>query len=296
MNPKLKNEVQFFSMGEGIFHVYDPTNQRHFKLGEQEVGWVKLLDGERSKDELRGLIPEEYFDTFFAQLDRLGILEGSKGKREFDLFKMKVRTFTPNDLLDRLAAGSVYYRRVLNLTFPFLLLLNVLLLPFAWQNMQKAMQSFHFGPMTVVAYFSAILIIGFVHESSHALVAKSYGVNVPAIGFMLMLFHPAFYADVSGMNLLKSSRPRINIMLAGIMANNVMATAALMIYLMLQGTTAAAPYLLAFVWINVILMFVNVVPFVQYDGHYILLELLGEPNFALNAKRSLVPGQPGSAR
>ena len=42
MNPKLRPEVQFFSMGSAIFHVYDPSTGKHYKMGEQEVGWLKL--------------------------------------------------------------------------------------------------------------------------------------------------------------------------------------------------------------------------------------------------------------
>jgi putative peptide zinc metalloprotease protein len=287
VNPKLKTTVQFFSMGGGLYHVYDAQTNRHFKLGEQEVAWLRMLDGERSKEDLRGDIPEEYFDPFFAQLGRMGLLEGSEAKRELDLFKLKVRTLSPNDVLNRLAKFSVYYRRALNVTFPVLLLLNVLLLPTAWMNIQKSLQSVQFGPWPVVAYLAAMLLIGFVHESSHALVAKSHGVNVPAMGFMLLLFHPAFYADVSGMSMLKKSRPRINIMLAGIMANNWLVTIAFGLYFLVQGTPAAM-YVLAFIWLNVMLMFINIVPFVQYDGHYILLELVGEPNFVANARRSLL--------
>ena len=45
--PRVKSGLQFFNIGGGLCHVYDPSTSRHFKFGEQEVGWLKLLDGQR---------------------------------------------------------------------------------------------------------------------------------------------------------------------------------------------------------------------------------------------------------
>ena len=142
MNPKLRPEVQFFSMGNAIFHVYDPSTGKHYKMGEQEVGWLKLLDGSRAKDEYRGEIPEEYFDRFFAQATHLGLLNGTATKRPFDVFKMKVGTYNPSRLLDGMADGAVLYRRCLTGTFPILVVLNIALFAMTWSGLRHGQSCF----------------------------------------------------------------------------------------------------------------------------------------------------------
>jgi putative peptide zinc metalloprotease protein len=286
LNPKIKDEVRFFGMDGGIVHVYDPTSGKHFRMGEQEVGWLQMLDGRRSKEELRGAIPEEYFDRFFAQAAQLGLLDGERSKKRVDPFKIKLPTVSPNGLLGRWQTGCYVYRQILNATFPLLLLANLFVLPYVWKTLQAPAATFHFTAWTVPVYILAILICGFVHEMSHAAVAKSYGAHVPSIGIMLFYLHPAFFADVSGISLLKSHRARINVLLAGIMANNLLITAAFGIYSLVYKH-ASSVYLLYFVALNAVLMLVNLTPFIEYDGYYILLELFGEPNYRLNAMRSL---------
>jgi putative peptide zinc metalloprotease protein len=289
--PKLKHEVKFFPIGDGVYHVYDPTNHRHFKMGRQEVAWLRLLDGQRSQEELRGDIPDELCDAFFFRLNQMALLEGSRHKPPFDLFRIKLPALEPTRLLNKAAVVSVAYRRCLNITAPFLLLLNALALPLAWRNIQGSLQAFHFSGWMIPAYLTVVFLCGVIHESSHALVAKSYGVHVTAAGFMLNYLHPAFYVDVSGINLLSSLRARINVLLAGIMANNVLITLSLLAYIFWQGHVGALYFLLV-VWTNVILAVINLSPFVELDGYYVLLALFDEPAFRTTAMKSFRQGGP----
>lgn len=56
-----------------------------------------------------------------------------------------------------------------------------------------------------------VIYIGFIaclmiHELSHTIAARHYGVNVPEIGIMLYFFIPCAYTNISGINLLKSKK------------------------------------------------------------------------------------------
>jgi putative peptide zinc metalloprotease protein len=292
VNPKLGSDVQFFPMENGIYHVYNGASGRHFKLGAQEVAWLRMLDGTKPKDDYRGAIPEEFFDRFFAQAEALGLIGAAAGKKDFDFFRIKVATFRPQRLLDSIAGGARLYRSCLIGTFPILLLLNIFLLVRMWPLMTKFGGSLKFTGWLIPVYLVAMLVIGLIHETSHAVVARSYGVHVPSIGFMLMYLHPAFFADVSGINLLKSSRARIGVLLAGIMANNALASLALLAFpFVTLASHTAGSVVAAFALLNMLLLVANLVPFLEYDGHYVLLILLSEPNLVDNAKRALREGR-----
>jgi putative peptide zinc metalloprotease protein len=254
-------------------------------MGEQEVGWLKLLDGQRSKEALEGLIPAEYFEKFFLQAARMELLEGSKSKTKFDLFKIKIPLANPNGILDKLGERAVVYRKLLNMTAPAFFALNVAFLILTSNAMGNALSG-NFSWWTLAFYPVAVFLMAFAHESSHAVVAKSFGVNVPAVGAMLFYLQPAFYADVTGIRFLKTHAHRINVLLAGIMANNLLISASIPVYIGLQGR-GGARYVLYFALMNFIVLLINLIPFVEYDGYYVLLELLNEPDFRINVRKAL---------
>ena len=286
--PALKRGIEFFPIDGGIYHVYDPSTSKHFRMGRQEVQWLSLLDGKRSIAALRDHIPLEYFNSFFAAATRLELLESRRRSRRFDLFKIKLPLTNPNLLLNKLGRFPVVYRVMLNYVCPLLFLLNLAMLAILGRSAVDSLGSFHFSVWTVLFYVAALLAIGFCHEGSHSLVAKSYGVNVPAVGLLLFYLQPAFYADVSGIRLLQRRGARINVLLAGVMANNLLISVALVLSFLLQGT--ARVYDLYFMWMNVLILAVNLIPFVEYDGYYVLQELLNEPDLATRARQSVLQG------
>jgi putative peptide zinc metalloprotease protein len=282
-NPKLK-ELEIFPFAGEFYHVHDPANSRHFKLGAEEISWLQLIDGTRTVEELRLLIPHEHFDDFFGLLNRLALLEGTAPPKKFEPMKIKFRTFRPNGWLERNKTATVLYRQLLSVFTVPLLAINVLLLVVEWPQLQQGFTHLRFGWATVGVYLASLLILGFAHEFSHALVAKSRGANVAAIGFMLFYFTPAFYADVSGIALLNNRAHRIETLFAGIQANNVLVTVFFFLFFLAHGT-ALASFLVLPIALNALVMVWNLVPFVEFDGYYILTELFGEPNFGMNSRR-----------
>lgn len=286
MNPTLKSDLQLFPFEGELFHVYDPATSRHFKMGRQEVSWLRLLDGTRSVAELSQSIPQEHFDDFLSQLGRLSLLSDTAKKHRFNPLKIQWRLLHPNDWLNRVSAGAVLYRQLLTVFSLPLIAVNVLLLLLQWPLLQAAIARIRFSLASVIAYLITILVIGLVHEFSHALVAKSRGANVPSIGVMLFYLQPAFFADISGISLLSNRAHRIDALLAGVRANNLLITIAFFGFFLTRGLHVADYFAMA-ILLNALLSLFNLIPFVEYDGYYVLLELFGEPQFGLNARRAL---------
>ncbi|WDD96899.1 hypothetical protein [Thalassomonas actiniarum] len=282
MNLALKKSINFYPLEQGIYHVYDASTSRHFKLGEQEVNWLKLLDGKTPVEALRGLIPLEYFDKFIKTVQHLDLLEGESKKEPFSPLKIKVFNLDPSRFIDNSGKFALYFSHFLNWCSLPLLVINVLMVALLVPQVQNIRETLTFDTFTVIFYFFAILVTGIVHEGAHALVAKSFNVKVPQVGMMLFFLHPSFYADVSGINLMSDRKKRIKVLIAGVQGNNLLMFLGLMLTFIPMGETALS-YLLFFTAINFVLMFINLIPFVEYDGYYIFQELLGEPRFARNA-------------
>jgi putative peptide zinc metalloprotease protein len=293
MNPELKEAVRFFPVGDELFHVYDRSSGRHFKLGKQEAGWLRLMDGHTDEAALRKSIPLEYYDDFMGHVTRMGLIKGAAPPPAFDPFRIKVLRLYPDRLVERLAPFTKAYRLGLDIATIPLAIFNLLVLVVEWSAIIHKAAETRPGWAPIAFYLTAVLGAGVVHEMSHALVARSVGVRVPAMGFMVMFLHPAFYADVSGINLLANRRDRIAVLLAGVKANNAMAALALVVCLTFPSGGLGL-YALLFAGLNLILVLINLIPFVEYDGYYVFQELLGEPRYATRALQGVLAG--GGAR
>jgi putative peptide zinc metalloprotease protein len=268
---KLKPGLQFYPCGD-LFHAFDPATSRHFRMGPQEVEWLNLLDGCRSIDSLRDHIPQEHFEEFVSRVERLELLDGRSSPTRRDVFRLKLPIVDPNPMLDSIGALLVPFRTALNRCSPFLLLLNLVLVSTQIAHARHLLSAIHPTLSGFVFYGAALLIMGFVHESSHAIVARSFGVNVPSLGIMLLYLQPAFYADVSGIGLLREHGPRINVLLAGVMANNLLLTVSLIAFVLAPVNFGA--YVGYFALMNATAILLNLIPFIESDGYFILQELL----------------------
>lgn len=293
MNLLLKNSVRFFPVGDGVFHTYDRSTGRHFKLGAQEVDWIRQMDGRTETTELRRRIPQEYFDEFVGHVTRMELLEGVTRPKRFDPFRIKLTRFDPSFLTERLVAVTRAYRLALNVVTVPLAIFNLLVLAVEWQAVTHTLAGATPGWWALAFYLVATLITGAVHETSHALVARSFGIRTPAMGVMVMLLHPAFYADVSGISLLTDRRQRIDVLLAGVKANNLLAGLALAVCLTFP-VAVFTPYLVLFAVMNLGLVLINLVPFVEFDGYFVFQELLGETRYTSRALQDALG--PGRAR
>lgn len=134
------------------------------------------------------------------------------------------------------------------------------------------------GPVstgTAVSLFAFGLLALFVHEMGHALAVRHAGRRVIRAGFQLYLGHPAFFIDSSDL-LLASRRARAINALAGPYAEAV-AAGAVAIAAWLWPDRAATPLLFRFAGITYLNVLINLIPFIELDGYWLLSDLLDVP-------------------
>jgi len=115
----------------------------------------------------------------------------------------------------------------------------------------------------------------FVHEMAHALTCRHYGAKVNGGGVLLFFGLPAFFMDTTDI-WTKPRRARLMTSWAGPYSGLILAGACSLLIAAFPSVPAAANlHRLAFIWV-LVLMF-NLIPFVELDGYYMLVDWLDIP-------------------
>lgn len=117
-----------------------------------------------------------------------------------------------------------------------------------------------------------------LHELGHALTAYRYGCQVPTMGAALLVMWPVLYTDTSEAWKLPSRRQRLQIAMAGVLAELALAAFATLLWNFLpDGPLRAGVFMLATsTWL--VTLAINASPFTRFDGYYVLGDWWNVPN------------------
>ena len=117
-----------------------------------------------------------------------------------------------------------------------------------------------------------------LHELAHAITCKHFGGEVRELGFMLLVFAPCLYCDVSDAWRLKSKWQRIIVSAAGMAVEIIIAAVAAIVWWHAEPGLVQHVALNTMVVCTVGTLLVNGNPLLRYDGYYILSDLTETPN------------------
>jgi putative peptide zinc metalloprotease protein len=141
----------------------------------------------------------------------------------------------------------------------------------------------------ILPIFSVIL-----HEFGHALATKAFGQEVHAFGIGWYWFGPIAFTDTSDM-WLSTRGKRIIVNLAGIYVDAIFGGLACIIgYVIVHQHPQLAGILWLFALFNYIDIFKNLSPMLEYDGYYVLSDVLDAPNLRKSAVLWLIETLPHS--
>lgn len=129
------------------------------------------------------------------------------------------------------------------------------------------------SPSGLAAFGLCLLLLKAAHELAHAYAAKAAGLSVPAMGIVFIVLSPVAYTDVTDAWRLPDRRARLAVSGAGVAAEAAAAGVSLLCWALLDPGPARQ---LAFYFACVSLgssLFINLSPFMRFDGYYLLMDL-----------------------
>jgi putative peptide zinc metalloprotease protein len=135
-----------------------------------------------------------------------------------------------------------------------------------------------------------LLAIGSVkvlHELGHAMACKHFGGEVRELGFMLLVFAPCLYCDVSDAWRLSNKWQRIAVSSAGMMVEFFLAALATIVWWYAQPGVVQLVAINVMIVCSVNTLLVNGNPLLRYDGYYILADLIETPNLWQRSRAAL---------
>ena len=142
-------------------------------------------------------------------------------------------------------------------------------------------------PRNLVWLLLAIGAVKVLHEFGHALACKYFGGEVHEMGFMLLVFSPCLYCDVSDAWRFPSKWKRIAVSAAGMMVELVLASVATIVWWYAQPGVVQLVALNIMIICTASTLLINGNPLMRYDGYYILSDLTETPNLWQRSREAL---------
>lgn len=312
--PKLHPDVKIVRRevrGEVHYVVREPTENKYFQFDEVVVTLMRLMDGERTPDEIAdaaadvlGARPTAGVVADFAQkLKRMGIVERSPAEQHLMLQerlrkkrKIRSRQRTQGSILRlQFAFGDPdepfgRLQRALHWMWtPQFVAVSVLFfLTYAmvttlkWDAFARGTIDLYtlngIGPWDIVLLIAITVVITVIHELGHGLTTKALGGEVHEWGAMLLYFSPAFYCVTDDAWTFQKRAHRLWTTFAGPWIELMTATIAGVVWALTEpGTFVNWAAFLWFLTGGISSIFSNLNPLIPLDGYYALADWLEMP-------------------
>src|SRR4051794_389093 len=303
----LVSEVE--SSGSTTWIVKDPLTVEHFQFSAEEYALMNWLRERTTLAELQRLFnrrfspqtitPEVVWD-FLSRLHTAGLLIGDSAGQGAELLARRDRERTRRLAFSWTSLLGIRFRgfdpdgflQAMHEEFRWLFSPPAFLPALAMVLYALSLVFGHFeefrdrlpglsvfaDPRNLVWLLLAIGVVKVLHEFGHALACKHFGGEVHEMGFMLLVFSPCLYCDVSDAWRFPSKRKRIAVSAAGMMVELVLASAATIVWWYAQPGVVQLVALNIMIICTVNTLLINGNPLMRYDGYYIFSDLMETPN------------------
>lgn len=309
MRPDLVANKQLYQ-GEGFWVVKEPVGLQYFRFHEEEYHILCQLDGRVSLQQIKESFEAKFapqkitfgdLQQFIGMLHRSGLVisnspgqgkalrERGRTKKNKELlgkftnvFALRYRGFDPEKILNAILPwfGWMFTVPAL-LAFGALFFSALMLLGTQYDAVYAKLPSFgqFFAADRWVILAFTMAIVKVIHEFGHGLSCKKFGGECHEIGFMLLVFTPCLYCNVSDSWMLPSKWKRVWIGAAGIYVEMILASIAAFVWYFTESGTTINDLCLNMMFLNAVsTVLVNGNPLLRFDGYYILMDALEIPN------------------
>jgi hypothetical protein len=288
---------------EGLRHIIqNPETGKFIRLGEFEYFTAQLLDGRTSLEQIKQRIEAKFggeietaeLAAFIHSLAARGLLNvpGAEAQAPRRPHKnliqgsplyLRLRAYDPDRHLNRLEKKLRFCFTRAFVYFAIATIVLAVVIFFA--NSREILRDVValLRPETLLAAWLVILGASTVHEYAHALTCKHFGGRVREMGFMLIFFQPALYANVSDAWLFPEKHQRLWVTAAGGFIDLFVWALAILAWRVFAPETTInfiATVIAATAGIRGLF---NLNPLIKLDGYYLLSDWLEIPNLRQRA-------------
>lgn len=138
--------------------------------------------------------------------------------------------------------------------------------------------SYLFTPRGSFAFILCLGLLKIGHEFAHAYTAKSFGLHVRSMGLFLIVLWPLLYTDTTDAWKVPDRDRRMRVSAAGVVFEIVVGGIALLFWAVLpDGILRSLMFFLSGTSL-LSTVFINLNPFMRYDGYYVLMDYWGVDN------------------
>ena len=190
----------------------------------------------------------------------------------------RIPLWNPQSFLDR--TGPAVSRWLRPSLFKIIACFGLVGLYFAARQWGSFVSTFlyFFTPQGFAFYGLSLVVLKIFHELGHAYAARHFGARVPVIGLAFLVMFPILYTDTTDAWRVQDKRSRTLINGAGIMVELSIAAISLFLWAFLpDGIFRSIAFFAASTsWI--MSLFVNLNPWMRFDGYYLISDLVGIEN------------------
>jgi len=302
--------------GRAVYVIVDAASSRSHKVSNIAHHLVRLMNGQRSVEELWQLTENKFGDDaptqdevieLLSHLHEADVLQTNVSPDVQELFSryQKQRTndwkqrfanplslrfalFDPTDFLSRtLKYVEPVFTAAGFLTWLVTVLSAVALTLLHWPELTAASLDEIVTPGNVLLVWFCYPLVKLLHELGHAYTARRWGCEVHELGLMFLVLIPLPYVDASSSAALADKRGRMLIAGMGIMTELAIASLALFIWLLVEpGAVRTLAYSIMLISGISTLLF-NGNPLLRFDGYFVLADALEIPNLSSRSQAYL---------
>ncbi len=311
LHPSLRGHVTICRQvvrGQVWYVLTDASEDRYFRLNPVAYRFVALCDGQRSVEEVWGLMNETLGEASPTQAEVVGILarlsQGdllrSEALPDVDLMfedrtllREKKRWSQLNPLFFRVGLidptswlhtfdpwlTRLFSRPVLAL-WCVLVSLSGILAATNWPVLVHHAAERTSSPLFLLLTWLLYPFIKALHELGHALAIRRWGGAVKKVGVTLLLLMPVPWVDAAASSAFRFRSHRLVVSAAGIMVELFLAALAMLLWLVAEPGGVRDAALAVMLIAGVSTLFFNGNPLMRYDGYFILSDAIDLPNLA----------------
>ena len=308
--------------GESIVAIYQRSSANLIRMKPTQWQLARLFDGVRSYEEIAAafetetgipISPDEV-RTFAENMDEGGFwyknpqekniamnekLAAQRSRRasgsSFNVAHISFSAWDPDSYLTQLdhKIGKYVYNRWMVWGAVLLFLFEIIVFFAHWNVISPDIPLYYdFSKKSfsdLVEFWVLLMVIGFVHESSHGLTCKHYGGEVHSMGLMFLYLAPCFYVDVTESWVSASRLQRMATIIAGIWVEMILCGLATLVWVNTQPGDWLHDFCYKLILLTgIAVVVINLNPLIKLDGYYFFGEWLRIPDLKERSTTFLV--------